>query len=78
MADYFTHFSCLLAVGTPGNAAKAVALYQRMTRTTVATSGFNLRCNRMPMAPHFGFMTTVTAIRITSPPSFSVSPRSWI
>lgn len=30
MADYFTHFSCLLAVGTPDNAAKAVALYQTL------------------------------------------------
>ena len=24
MADYFTHFSCLLDVGTPGNAARAL------------------------------------------------------
>lgn len=27
MADYFTHFSCLLDVGTPENAARALALY---------------------------------------------------
>lgn len=27
MADYFTHFSCLLDVGTPDNAAAALALY---------------------------------------------------
>jgi|HubBroStandDraft_2_1064218.scaffolds.fasta_scaffold548550_2 hypothetical protein len=27
MADYFTHFSCLLDVGTPENAARAVELY---------------------------------------------------
>jgi len=27
MADYFTHFSCLLDVGTPGNAARALDLY---------------------------------------------------
>jgi hypothetical protein len=27
MTDYFTHFSCLLDVGTPENAAKALDLY---------------------------------------------------
>src|SRR5258708_13957339 len=27
MADYFTHFSCLLDVGTPDNAARALDLY---------------------------------------------------
>lgn len=28
MADYFTHFSCLLDVGTPENASRAVDLYK--------------------------------------------------
>lgn len=28
MADYFTHFSCLLDVGTPDNAARALDLYR--------------------------------------------------
>lgn len=28
MADFFTHFSCVLDVGTPGNAARALELYQ--------------------------------------------------
>ena len=27
MADYFTHFSCLLDVGTPEKAARALALF---------------------------------------------------
>ena len=27
MADYYTHFSCLLDVGTPENAARALELY---------------------------------------------------
>ena len=27
MADYFTHFSCLLDVGTPDNAARALEIY---------------------------------------------------
>jgi hypothetical protein len=27
MADYFTHFSCVLDVGTPDNAARALDLY---------------------------------------------------
>ena len=31
MADYFTHFSCLLDVGTPGNAARALDLYNRLS-----------------------------------------------
>jgi hypothetical protein len=28
MADFFTHFSCVLDVGTPDNAARALGLYQ--------------------------------------------------
>lgn len=28
MADYFTHFSCLLDTGSTGNVAKALALYR--------------------------------------------------
>ena len=28
MADYFTHFSCLLDVGTPDNAARALDLFR--------------------------------------------------
>ena len=31
MADYFTHFSCLLDVGTPENAARALDLYNRLS-----------------------------------------------
>ena len=31
MADYFTHFSCLLEVGTPENAARALDLYNRLS-----------------------------------------------
>ena len=31
MADYFTHFSCLLDVGTPENAARALDLYNRIS-----------------------------------------------
>ena len=31
MADYFTHFSCLLDVGTPENAARALNLYNRLS-----------------------------------------------
>jgi hypothetical protein len=31
MADYFTHFSCLLDVGTPENAAHALDLYNRLS-----------------------------------------------
>jgi hypothetical protein len=31
MADYFTHFSCLLDVGTPENAAHALDLYNQLS-----------------------------------------------
>ncbi|KPL50738.1 hypothetical protein ABB55_28185 [Prosthecomicrobium hirschii] len=31
MADYFPHFSCLLDVGTPENAARALDLYNRLS-----------------------------------------------
>ena len=31
MADYFTHFSCLLDVGTPEKAARALDLYNRLS-----------------------------------------------
>ncbi len=31
MADYFTHFSCLLNVGTPDNAARALDLYNKLS-----------------------------------------------
>lgn len=31
MADYFTHFSCLLDVGTPENAARALDLYKALS-----------------------------------------------
>ncbi len=31
MADYYTHFSCLLDVGTPENAARALELYNALS-----------------------------------------------
>ena len=31
MADYFTHFSCLLDVGTPENAARSLELYSALS-----------------------------------------------
>jgi hypothetical protein len=31
MAEYFTYFSCLLDVGTPGNAARALDLYNTLS-----------------------------------------------
>ncbi|WP_374544401.1 hypothetical protein [Rhodoblastus sp.] len=31
MANYFTHFSCLLNVGTPENAARALDLYNKLS-----------------------------------------------
>ncbi|MGE6741218.1 hypothetical protein ACQKGC_13175 [Allorhizobium pseudoryzae] len=36
MADYFIHFSCLLDVGSPENAARALDLYNALARENAA------------------------------------------
>ena len=36
MADYFTHFSCLLDVGTPENATRALDLYNALSEEGAA------------------------------------------
>lgn len=36
MADYFIHFSCLLDVGTPENAARALDLYSALSQENAA------------------------------------------
>jgi hypothetical protein len=36
MADYFIHFSCLLDVGTPENAARALDLYTTLSQENAA------------------------------------------
>ena len=36
MADYYTHFSCLLEVGTPENAARALDLYNALAAENAA------------------------------------------
>ena len=36
MADYYTHFSCLLDVGTPENAARALDLYNALSNESAA------------------------------------------
>ena len=36
MADYFTHFSCLLDVGSPENATRALDLYNALARENAA------------------------------------------
>ncbi|MEO3434481.1 hypothetical protein [Inquilinus sp. CAU 1745] len=44
MADFFTHFSCLLDVGTPANAARALDLYiafaEEVEREEIGVVGF--------------------------------------
>lgn len=46
MADYFTHFACLLDVGTPGNAARALDIYNDLCATGASeeppSEGFEL------------------------------------
>ena len=39
MADFFTHFSCLLDAGTPDNAARALDLYQAFTEGAAREDG---------------------------------------
>ncbi|MBB3892871.1 hypothetical protein GGQ61_003609 [Phenylobacterium haematophilum] len=41
MADYFTHFSCLLEVGA-GNIEPALALYARMAQDLEADDGLSI------------------------------------
>jgi hypothetical protein len=53
MADYFTHFSCLLDVGTPGKAALALALFQELRAADQdadepEVAGFGLTCRDAP------------------------------
>ena len=36
MADYFTHFSCLLDVGTSENAARALDLYNKLSEDSAS------------------------------------------
>ncbi len=46
MADFYTHFSCLLDVGSPDNTARALDLYQAFmedaAREEVPSEGFLL------------------------------------
>jgi hypothetical protein len=46
MADYYTHFSCLIDVGTPENAARALELYNALADDNAAEdppeNGFHL------------------------------------
>jgi hypothetical protein len=53
MADYFTHFSCLLDVGTPDKAARALALFQSLREADQdaedpEVAGFDLVHNHAP------------------------------
>lgn len=53
MADYFTHFSCLLDVASPDNAAKALDLYNQLCADSASedppSDGFLLSID-----PHHG------------------------
>ena len=55
MADYFTHFSCLLDVGTPANAARALEIYDALSDENVAedppSDGFMLSISGQAMTP---------------------------
>lgn len=40
MADYYTHFSCLLDVGTPENAARALELFKELAEDSDSDEPF--------------------------------------
>jgi hypothetical protein len=67
MADLFTHFSCLLDVGTPDNAARALDLYQAFMRTqrarTCRPTAFFSPYSRSTAARRCGSAMTLQAIR---------------
>lgn len=55
MADYFTHFSCLIDVGSPDKAARALALFQELRAADQdaddpEVAGFNLMHRPAPEA----------------------------
>ena len=62
MADYFTHFSCLLDVGTPENAARALDLYNRLSEEGASeeppSEASSFRSNRSMAAANSGCATT--------------------
>ena len=54
MADYFTHFSCLIDVGSPDKAARALALFQSLRDADQdaedpEVAGFDLVHNHAPV-----------------------------
>ena len=70
MADYFTHFSCLLDVGTTANAARALDLYNALSEAGASeappSSGFSFRFSPSMAALRSGCATMSLAIRSAS------------
>ncbi len=72
MADYFTHFSCLLDVGTPEKAARALTLFQDLRAADQdadepAVAGFDLvRQNAPEGSTLFMMMTTAMSRRLSA------------
>ena len=66
MADFFTHFSCVLDVGTPDNATRALKLYQAFMEDAahedVPQTASSCRSSRSTARPNSGFATTSPAI----------------
>jgi hypothetical protein len=64
MADYFTHFSCLLDVGTPENAARALDLYNRLSEAGASeeppSEGFRLSIQPEHGGTHLSMHDDVT------------------
>ena len=57
MADYFTHFSCLIDVGTADKSARALALFQSLRAADQdaddpEVSGFTLAHQDAPRGQH--------------------------
>lgn len=66
MANYLTHFSCLLNVGTPENAARALELYNKLSEEGASeeppSEGFLLSIEPQYGGPSFGCAMTRPAI----------------
>ena len=69
MADFFTHFSCVLDVGTPDNAARALDLYsafgEEAGREDVPPDGFLLS-----IQPEHGGTTLWIRDEVTGDPRY--------
>jgi len=73
MANYFTHFSCLLDVGTPENAARALDLYNTLSAEGASEEPPSEEAARVSRVFFQTEARTATATTTTTP-SFTAAP----